>query len=1104
MANSYTRRINLYINGKEVKNNIGSIQAEMRKLINEQKRMTIGSQEYHAHAAKIRSLRGVMKQHQQDITGIQRSWSLKKMSDGFNRYFGLITAGIASLTGIVLGFRKAADAASLFEERLDNLSALTGLSGKELEWLGNQAKETSIKTTESGIKIKQSAADILDAYTKVGSQRPELLKNKEALAAVTEDAIILSEAAKMELEPAVKGLTTTLNQHRLAASESGRVINAMAAGSKEGAADIPYLTEAMEKSGTTMALMNVELEDHIGLIEAIAPNYAEARMAGNSLDKVFLKMKANNIGYVDGMFNVNTALDELERRYNSGESAADLFGVEHAKMGELLVQNRSEFVRYAEAVTGTEVAIEQAIKNTNNVAATKAQAMNRLNLQLIEFGEKLNPALIKSTNLVTYFIRALMVAPKWIRDNQVLLIALGGAVLAYNVAMLRAIAVQTTKIALDIREKAVSFGIASIATARVVAMQAYIAVTGKATIAQRRFIDSQIAFGGAMAINPITAVIMGLTALVVALKAYDKYNAGAVAREKEKREATQKLADTNDKLRKTYNDLEGQISTLARYSVDEKKDLRDKIKLTIEQAEAELILQEAKKRQIVEANTQTTLWETFVNGLLSGGNAALFAGQQMADAAINGAEAGEVLDDGMSKLMQRIAAFKRQSFDLDEIFVAESNADKILNETMAGMEEKLNLYNLALKNVKVGSEGFLRIQEKIAATQVELNKAKTKTEIDAAAALELAHKQQILSITQFYADKENLDKESKARLLAADLAYYQAQLQMETSEEKRLDLQIQILQKQREYTEALKEAVPEIIRNEKANDKLNTRLAEQAKLMAYAAAKQREGSQALVEATEKQKRQAETVQMMGDVMTGYITSALDGSADEFERFGDTLILMSLQILKQMVPIWSAQILGLSLASPESVASWGIAGVAKHAAIMALLYAGIAVAEGAVKSGIEKRREAASKGAKPKGYAAGGFTDGDRIYRAGEVGEEWIAPNSLVRHPIFGPVIQMLDGFRTRPNQVNQLAIAATQPSRSSVTSLPAGFSNGQSGTNLPQPSTPVYDSEMKALLSKLSRQLDKPIKASINKYGVNGIDEELAKIQEFKSKVYKS
>ena len=65
-----------------------------------------------------------------------------------------------------------------------------------------QAENTSHAIVEGGVRIKQSAKDILDAYTLVGSQRPELLKNKEALHEVTQEAIILSEAATMDLEPA--------------------------------------------------------------------------------------------------------------------------------------------------------------------------------------------------------------------------------------------------------------------------------------------------------------------------------------------------------------------------------------------------------------------------------------------------------------------------------------------------------------------------------------------------------------------------------------------------------------------------------------------------------------------------------------------------------------------------------------------------------------------------------------------------------------------------------------------------------------------------------------------------------------------------------------
>lgn len=397
MANSYDRRINLYINDKEFRNDAKSIRGEMTKLINAQARMEMGSKEYIETGKKIRLLDGVLKQHRAQLKSTSNVWfSMTNMASKFNKYIGVVASGLATVAAAFYGMKKLSDTANEFESRLDNLSALTGLEGEQLRWLGEEAKKTSVKVTDGNVRIKQSADDIVDAYTKVGSQRPELLKNKEALAGVTEDAIILSEAAKSDLEPAVKGLTTTMNQFNAPASDSRRIINAMAAGSKEGAADIPYLTQAIEKSGTTMHLMNLSLEQNIGLIEAIAPNYAKAEEAGNSLDKVFLKLKQKQIGYVNGTFDLDAALEELANRYKNGESAASLFGVEHAKMGELLVANRDAVDKYTKAVTGTNIAIEQAAKNTNNAQAMEAQARNEFRLSAIELGKNLSPAITKA------------------------------------------------------------------------------------------------------------------------------------------------------------------------------------------------------------------------------------------------------------------------------------------------------------------------------------------------------------------------------------------------------------------------------------------------------------------------------------------------------------------------------------------------------------------------------------------------------------------------------------------------------------------------------------------------------------------------------------
>ena len=62
MAKDISRKVTIYIKGKEVENNIKSIQAAVRKLENEQKLLTIGSDEYNKKVAKIQELKKILKE----------------------------------------------------------------------------------------------------------------------------------------------------------------------------------------------------------------------------------------------------------------------------------------------------------------------------------------------------------------------------------------------------------------------------------------------------------------------------------------------------------------------------------------------------------------------------------------------------------------------------------------------------------------------------------------------------------------------------------------------------------------------------------------------------------------------------------------------------------------------------------------------------------------------------------------------------------------------------------------------------------------------------------------------------------------------------------
>jgi TP901 family phage tail tape measure protein len=254
------------------------------------------------------------------------------------------------------------------------------------------------------------------------------------------NAIILSEAAKGKLEPSVAALATTMNQFNKQASDSRNIINTIAAGSKAGAANVEYLSVAVEKSGTTMALMGMNVEQGVAIIETVAPKFAQATKAGNSLDKVLLKMKTNNIGYVNGVFDLNVALDELRVRFGKGEDAVDIFGERHAKMVEVMVQGQSEYNRYLGLVTDSQIALEQAAKNTDNRATKLAQAKNKISLLAIELGDNLSPALTKAYTGFGSLMKVTMALPRIFRENKDLIMLLTAALLAYNAARITSIA----------------------------------------------------------------------------------------------------------------------------------------------------------------------------------------------------------------------------------------------------------------------------------------------------------------------------------------------------------------------------------------------------------------------------------------------------------------------------------------------------------------------------------------------------------------------------------------------------------------------------------------------------------------------------------------
>jgi len=322
-----------------------------------------------------------------------------RASAGFNKYIGLFAIGAAAIAGFVFKMNQAVQASDNFKDKLANLSAITGLVGGDLEWLGNKAKELSTSTLEGGINITKSADDIVDAFTKMGSARPELLKNKDALAEVTTQALILAEAGKMDLDSAIKSVAASMNQFNMEASQSPRIINAIAAGALEGSAEVNDLTDSMKNVGAVANDSNLSLEQTIAALEVLAEKQLKGEEAGTKLRGALLKMKDAGVGYASGQFVLRDALEEVNGKLANQGSELEkdalkqkIFGIENITAGTILLQNVEKYDKLTVAVTGTNVAMQQAAKNTNTDIALKKQAINEYHLAAIELGQNLSPA----------------------------------------------------------------------------------------------------------------------------------------------------------------------------------------------------------------------------------------------------------------------------------------------------------------------------------------------------------------------------------------------------------------------------------------------------------------------------------------------------------------------------------------------------------------------------------------------------------------------------------------------------------------------------------------------------------------------------------------
>lgn len=502
--------------------------------------------------------------------------------------------------GIVQGVQLFANAISgaikinrEFEKSISELSAITGATGKDLEFYKEQAAQIGATTTLSS---KQA----VEAFKLIGSARPELLKAKESLVEVTREAVTLAEASGLTLPEAADALAGALNQLQLPSSKASDVINSLAAGSQAGAAEIPAINEALQKFGSVAKTANVSIEETVGLIETLADRQLKGAEAGTALRNVLLRVSAVETLPKDAKtalakYNVDlkkvsdTTVPLNERLREFGKIGGDLnaivdvFGKENAVAGQILLNNIGRFEELTAAVTDTTIAYDQQRTATDNLDGDIKAFQSTVEGLVLGVGEKTEGVLRSIVQTATFFVSVIKEIPGFIIENKTAFLALGAAIIGLKLPLILS---------------------ASLTLKDVAAKKLMVLWNRAATLSTTQLFT-------VLAANPFGLVIAGIAGMVAILAVLDKNTKRSNEVAEKTVDLNQRLDEAIEKVVRTRQELTISIDDFLKLSQDEQRDLRVQIALRKNQALA--ILEEVEARR--DSLRESAKGITFVEGL---------------------------------------------------------------------------------------------------------------------------------------------------------------------------------------------------------------------------------------------------------------------------------------------------------------------------------------------------------------------------------------------------------------------------------------------------------------------------------------------------------
>lgn len=344
---------------------------------------------------------------------------ITKSSNGVNASLG---AGVAkwglwgaTAAAALGGLKYLVGKGSVLEQADANLRALTGLSRQQSAEL---TKDGMALSAVFGVELPQSLGAFKLIISALG---PEIAKNRQALVSMTRDAMLLSKASGDDLTNSVQAITTMLAQFGFTSKSveeqvaaTTRIVHALAAMSKEGAAEVPAITEAIKEVGTVARQAQMSIEQTGAAIEVLAmrggiqrgeagtglrnlitflsSGTKEAEEALKKLGLTFYDINPELVGFETSLSTLKTAFEKIKDPVEQDAIKLDLFRRENLKFANILIDNNDLLGELEGKVTGTSQATVMANINQETLNDTLERFSVRISNAATGLGSTLIPA----------------------------------------------------------------------------------------------------------------------------------------------------------------------------------------------------------------------------------------------------------------------------------------------------------------------------------------------------------------------------------------------------------------------------------------------------------------------------------------------------------------------------------------------------------------------------------------------------------------------------------------------------------------------------------------------------------------------------------------